>query len=160
LVCLTDLFGIATGAAGSPQVREGHDILGMVAGEVPPRDFLVGMYGEPGTPHFKIMVRDDTWKYIYMANGGRQQLFNLREDPDELDNRAGARSDVVRILHTTAVRACDVPGARDALEADDLRSFPYRGRERLRIYQFDRSRGVVGFPGHPADVLEAWKDEG
>jgi len=157
LVCLTDLFGIATGAAGAPQIREGHDVLGMVAGEAKPRDFLVGMYGEPGTPHFKIMVRDDTWKYIYMANGGRRQLFNLVEDPDELDNRASARPAVVRILHTTATRVCDVPGASDALAGRDLRSFPYRARERRRIAQFDRSRGVEGFPDHPAEVLDAWK---
>jgi choline-sulfatase len=115
------------------------------------------MYGEPGTPHFKIMVRDDTWKYIYMANGGRRQLFNLVEDPDELDNRASARPDVVRILHTTATRVCDVPGASDALAGNDLRSFPYRARERRRIAQFDRSRGVEGFPDHPAEVLDAWK---
>jgi choline-sulfatase len=159
LVCLTDLFGIATRAAGDAQTREGWDVLGTMVGEVEPRDFLIGMYGEPGTPHFKIMVRDDVWKYIFMANGGGAQLFNLRDDPNELDNRAAVRPDIVRILHATAARACDIPGAADALGDGDLRSFPYRVRERRRITQFDRSRGVEGFPEHPSDVIEAWKQE-
>jgi choline-sulfatase len=159
LVCLTDLFGIATRAAGDAQTREGWDVLGTMVGEVEPRDFLIGMYGEPGTPHFKIMVRDDVWKYIFMANGGGAQLFNLRDDPNELDNRAAVRPDIVRILHATAARACDIPGAADALDDGDLRSFPYRVRERRRITQFDRSRGVEGFPEHPSDVIEAWKQE-
>ena len=58
LVCLTDLFGIATTAAGEPELREGRDVLGMVAGAAAPRDVLVGYYGLPGTDAFKVMVRD------------------------------------------------------------------------------------------------------
>jgi hypothetical protein len=38
----------------------------------------------PGTRHFKFMVRSGDWKYIWMANGGREQLFNVKEDPNEL----------------------------------------------------------------------------
>jgi hypothetical protein len=48
-------------------VRQGIDLLGMLAGEVPRRPYLTGMHKEPGTPHFKIMVRSQEWKYIYMT---------------------------------------------------------------------------------------------
>jgi hypothetical protein len=52
-----------------------------------------------------------------------------------------------------AVKACRTPGATDALEGAKLRVFPFRERAPKRIYQFDRSRGVVGFPDKPEDAL-------
>ncbi len=156
LVCLTDLFGIATSAAGVPQMRDGVNVLGMISGESPPRSLLIGMYGEPGTRQFKVMVRDPQWKYIFLANGGFEQLFDMQHDPQELHNLAQTHPGVVQMLRTIAASACDVPGARDALDAAGaLRVFPYAERPRVRIYQFDRSRGVEGYPERPEDVLRA-----
>ncbi len=157
LVALTDLFGIATHAAGVAELRDGFDVLGIVRGQAEPRPWVTGIYGEPGALRFKIMVRDPDWKYIYIANGGFDQLFDLRTDPQERHNRADARPDVARALRAAAVAACDVPGARDALEGGELRPFPFRARPLTRIYQFDRSRSVRGFPAHPADVLTPYR---
>ena len=61
-----------------------------------------------------------------------------------------------------AVAACRHPGARDALAGDQLKAHPFkkwfwRGE---RIYQFDESRGIAGFPRHPADVLESYEAGG
>ena len=145
LVCLTDLFGIATHAAGQPQVRDGIDILGMLKSKASPREFLIGYYGEPGTPLFKIMVRNSEWKYIFMTNGGREQLFNMNEDPAELNNLIASRPAALRILRDAATDACDVTGATDALESGALKRFSFEARQLVRIYQFDRSRGVTGF---------------
>ena len=156
LVCLTDLFAIATRAAGHIQVRDGVDVLGAIEGDAAPREHLFGYYGEPGTDRFKIMVRSGDWKYIYLANGGRAQLFNTAEDPEEVVNRIAADRGVANDLHRLAVEACGHPGASDALEGDNLRSFPYTKWKASRIYQFARSRGVDGFPDHPRDVLEPW----
>ena len=44
----------------------------------------------------------------------------------------------------------------DALDGDKLRAFPFRKRPRTRIYQFDRSRGVLGFPDKPQDALKGF----
>lgn len=45
------------------------------------------VYSELGT---MMMVRDANWKLVYDAEqGGVQYLFNLRRDPEELDNLAG-----------------------------------------------------------------------
>jgi arylsulfatase len=88
LICLTDLFGIATGAAGKSDVRQGIDVLGLLNGTGHKRETLFGYYGDPGTARFKIMARGGEWKYIYLANGGREQLFNLQSDPHELNNCA------------------------------------------------------------------------
>jgi choline-sulfatase len=155
LAALTDLFGIATRAAGSPQPREGADLLGIVDGSARPRDYLIGYYGEPGSPQLKLMVRRGDWKYIYIANGGREQLFNLREDPFELTNRIG--HDETDELRGIAVAACRREGAEDALDGDSLRSFPFQRRPARRIYQFDASRGITGFPERPEDVLKAYR---
>jgi arylsulfatase len=158
LACLTDLFGIATRAAGEAEVRDGVDLLGAVAGEAPARHWVTGMYGEPGTSLFKMMVRDPDWKYIYFANGGLEQLFDMRNDPEELRNLADTSPDVVQRLRAVAVAACDVPGARDALDTEhDLRAFPQEERPLTRIHQFDTSRGVSGFPERPEDALHAYR---
>ncbi len=153
LVCLTDLFAIATHAAGRTETRDGEDVLGMLAGDVPPRESVIGMYGQPGTPRFKMMVCQDDWKYIYIANGGREQLFNLAEDPQELVNRVGTDSEVADRLRARATESSEPEGSRDALDGNGLRSFPFEERQGSRIYQFDRSRDIMGFPDRPEDVV-------
>jgi SAM-dependent methyltransferase len=153
LVSLADLFGIATEAAGHCELREGADLLGILRGDSAPRPFMVGMAELPGSEFFKVMFVKDEWKYIFMANGQREQLFNLRADPDELCNRVAEAHDVRAELNALAAARCAVLGAREALEGDRLRSFPYRERPRKRIYQFDKSKGVTSFPENPADAV-------
>jgi choline-sulfatase len=155
LVCLTDLFGIATTAAGKQELRQGHDVLGALAGTSPAREHLTGMYGIPGTPRFKIMAREKDWKYIYFANGAREQLFNVSEDPQEVRQRIADAPDVADWLRDVAVEACKRPNVNRALDEHGLRSFPFQARPLQRILQFDRSRGVTGFPKNPADALGA-----
>jgi choline-sulfatase len=155
LVSLADLFGIATGAAGACDLREGMDVLKMLRGECAQRQYLIGMIELPGSHDFKVMVVTDEWKYIFIANGGREQLFNLRQDPNELSNCVASASGIRNDLHALAVQACRVPGAMGALDGDKLRAFLFRERARTRICQFDRSHGVVGFPDKPEDALKA-----
>jgi len=157
LVCLTDLFALATGASGNAEPRDGIDLLAMIEGRQTPREFLVGYYGNPGTRIFKVMVRDAEWKYIFMANGGREQLFNMKVDPHELENRAAERPEIVQGLKDVALSACDRPGCREALDGGGLKTFPFETMGRKRIYQFDVSRGIRRFPEDPADLLEQWK---
>jgi choline-sulfatase len=155
-ISLADLFSIATGAAGECEVREGIDVLKMLRGECASRQHLVGMVEVPGSQDFKIMVLTDAWKYIFMANGGREQLFNRKKDPNELSNCVSSSSAIRGDLHALAVKACRVPGATDALDGDKLKAFPFRQRQPTRIYQFDRSRGVFGFPDKPQDALKTF----
>jgi choline-sulfatase len=98
------------------------------------------------------MVRSGEWKYIYLANGGREQLFNLEEDPRELRNRAADAPQKAR-LRELAVAAVDRTNADRALEAGELKQFAFEARPLKRIYQMDGSRGVKGFPQRPEDVV-------
>jgi len=154
LVCLTDLFGIATGAAGEPDLRDGSDVLGLLQGTAPPRERVVGIYGQPGKPLFKIMIRTGDWKYIFLANGGREQLFNITDDPAELTQRLDDAPEVAARLRRTAVEyLTDSPGEA-ALDGDRLRAFPFEARPTdRRVLQFAYDKGVHGFPERPADVL-------
>jgi len=149
LTALTDLFGIATKAGGKPQLRQGFDALGVVDGSAQAREHLFGYYGEPGTPLFKIMVRSGDWKYIFLANGGREQLFNLKDDPHELTNTMSSSPGIASRLRAVAEKECSRPELAGAMNA-----FPFQARPRKRTYQFDRSRGVTGFPARPQDVLK------
>ena len=156
LISLADLFGIATQAGGVCELREGIDVLKMLRGECLPRQYFIGMVELPGSHDFKLMVVTDEWKYIFMANGGREQLFNLRQDPNEASNRIGSAPGIRDDLHALGAKACGVPGAIDALDGDKLRVLPFRERARMRIYQFDRSHGVLGFPNKPEDALQGF----
>jgi len=107
-------------------------------------------------------VRERGWKHIFMANGDREQLFDVQGDPNESRNLVADRPDDVRRLRELAARACSVPGAADALAGDgkqggDLREFAYEERKAARIYQFDGSRGVRGFPEKPEDALKDFR---
>jgi choline-sulfatase len=154
LVCLTDLFGMATHAAGRTEVREGVDMLGIIEGKSQPREHVIGYHCHPETPWFRIMVRDKDWKYIFMTDGGREQLFNVTEDQNELRQRLSDRSDIADRLRKEAIEALSKPNVDRALDGGSLRSIEYRRRPAKRIYQFDRSRGVNGFPKHPSDLLK------
>ncbi|MEI6913851.1 MAG: sulfatase-like hydrolase/transferase [Armatimonadota bacterium] len=156
LASLTDLFGIATTAAGTPEVRGGVDLLGVLEGSVPQSQRLVGFHGIPGSEQFKVMVREGDWKYIFMACGGREQLFNVKEDPAEQHQRLEDQLEVASGLHKAAIESLQDPNASRALEKGRLRAFPYAEWPRERIHQFDGSRGVHGFPKHPSDVLKGF----
>ena len=79
----------------------------MLRGECASRQHLIGMVEVPGSHNFKIMVLTDDWKYIFMANGGREQLFNRKNDPNELSfnllTTPGLRS-IIRCLISVVVR--------------------------------------------------------
>jgi choline-sulfatase len=100
------------------------------------------------------MARGPRYKYIFIANGGREQLPDLQEDPHELRNRIRDQPALARDLRAAAAMACRTPGAVDALDGAALRAFPFEAPPRRRIVQFDRSRGVTGFPERPGDVLQ------
>ena len=154
LVCLTDLFGIATTAAGQGELRDGVDVLGMLEGNAASREHLIAYYGKPGSNLFKIMVRGEHWKYVYMANGGREQLFNLSEDADEFHEKLDEQPEVADRLRKAATKAANQPNVNRALDEDGaLLSLPFKSRPPRRIYQFCPSRGVRGFPEHPGDAL-------
>jgi len=153
LVCLSDLFGVATAAGNGPDFRDGIDLLGMVAGRAAPRRTLFGCFGRPGTQRFKIMARAGEWKYVFIANGGREQLFNTARDPQESLDLAQQEPAKLAELRSAAEQRLRTPLGEAALDGDGLKRFAFEMRPRRRFLQFDEARGVTGYPDRPADVL-------
>ena len=146
IAALSDLFGIATSAAGITELRDGADIFGDINHNNPAREYLFACYMRPGTQYFKLMIRHENYKYIYMANGGREQLFNLTEDQNEVDNLAEKQPDISKKYKSYAENYCNRKGLLSALDENGrLKSFAFSERELFRIRQFDSSRGVHDF---------------
>lgn len=148
LAALTDLFGLATAASGSPELRDGHDLLAPLQHAAPARESLIGMYGTPGTRYFKCMVRRGDWKYIWLANGGRELLFNLSIDPTESHSLA---SDHPEVVASARAEAIGVLATREltqpALDHGALKSLSFEPFPRTRINQF--ARGITDFGQGP-----------
>jgi choline-sulfatase len=80
LACQADLFGIITAAAGEEELRDGASIMSQLRGGADTedsgagaaREYFFGVYSEPGSAQFKVMVRSHSFKYIFV----RTQLHN------------------------------------------------------------------------------------
>jgi choline-sulfatase len=94
------------------------------------------------------MVRRDDWKYIWLANGGRELLFNLRTDATESRSLANDHPEVIAALRSEAIR---VLAAREltqpAVENGALKTLSFEPFPRTRIKQF--ARGVTDFGQGP-----------
>ena len=89
-VSLTDLFPTLVSAAGGdvPNHVDGTSLLPVLRDEDPIKDRI--FHGEIGSePQRHHCLTDGRMKYMWFRLGGREYLFDLVEDPDELDNRAG-----------------------------------------------------------------------
>jgi hypothetical protein len=67
------------------------------------------------------------WKYVWLANGGREQLFDLTSDPHEQHNLAATDSARCTAAHQALVAWCGQTDFDAALAAPDrLISSPFQ----------------------------------
>jgi len=154
LMLLSDLFGVATTAAGSQELRDGIDILGVIEGEAKPREYCFAFSSAPGTLDFRMMAIRDSWKYVFHANGGGELLFNLEKDPREHRNRIEDEPEIAQELRGACIQRLDHPTGRLGLDGDQLKVFPKTKLKLERVYQFNSFRGVTGFPDEPQRVFD------
>ena len=141
---LTDLFSLATSAAGDAQPRDGQDLLAALDSSTTPRTHVCGVFGSPGTPKFKAMIREGDWKYIWLANGGRELLFHVASNPREDVNRIATDPSIATALRSRLITTLsDRESTRAALDGLALRAFPFAPFPRQRIKQF--ARGITDF---------------
>ncbi len=148
LAALTDLFGFATSLSGEAHLRDGQNLFAMLEGSERPREQLCGMFGSPGTNKFKAMLRSGDWKYLWLANGGRELLFNVTKNPAESVNCVASEPGLASRFRSALVQhLAGRPLTQAALEGDVLRGFPFETFPRVRIKQF--GRGVTDFGQGP-----------
>ncbi len=78
------------GGTERPQELRGKSLLPLIAGDTsaaPP--YVYSECHTEGNCTGYFMIRKGDWKYLYFSYYGQNQLFNLREDPGELNNLAG-----------------------------------------------------------------------
>jgi len=100
----------------------GRSLVPALSGEELPAEPVLCQYHSNMQCTGSFMLRDGDWKYV--AFGGYDpQLFNLREDPDETENLAPERPDVVERLDETLRGICDYPDVDRRAKADDRACF-------------------------------------
>jgi len=95
LVYLHDLFPTLCDLAGSatPKEAEGLSLLPILKGDKPRvRAHLFAAYRD-----CQRMVRDERWKLIWYPKIDRYQLFDLSQDPWEIDDRSGKADDAEKL---------------------------------------------------------------
>jgi len=90
----------------------------------PLRDQVIAEYGF--NRNSKFMLRRENYKYIFMANGGREVLFDLAKDPKEFENLAAQNPGLCTLFRKELVKYYQSYGFQEALEGDSLRAYPYQ----------------------------------
>ncbi len=89
-VTLTDIAATVehlTGYGGCrPQeLWQSHSLTSFIAAPAADR-FVLSEYHDGGSPTGFFMIREGAWKYVYYAGGYPPQLFNMDDDPNELND--------------------------------------------------------------------------
>lgn len=101
---LAPTFLAVAGGKAVPHIMEGHSLLPLLHGTATetPRDVVICEYDYAGTPvrarldlHPKdarcFMARGHRWKLLHFEGGLRPMLFDLQNDPDELNDLGESR---------------------------------------------------------------------
>jgi choline-sulfatase len=159
-VSTIDLFATIASACGltAPGNLDGFDLLPLArGGAAPERPGVAAEYG--AERHLKLMWRWEEagrqWKYVWFANGGREQLFDLASDPLEVRNRAlsePAHCAAARRQLVTWCRQTGFPGALDPAGGERLLRYPFEtlplGQVRGQAPAWpQRDPDFVGVPG-------------
>lgn len=92
-VMLQDIYATLLKVSGSeiPDISSGRNMIEVV--EKPQSPWRNKIFAEFGHGRaLKMMLRWEHYKYIYHTNGGLEQLFDLEQDPHELNNIAEENS--------------------------------------------------------------------
>ncbi|CAG7599812.1 Arylsulfatase [Paenibacillus solanacearum] len=121
LALLQDIYATCIEAAGGtvPAISSGRNLLPAAADPAAPlRDKLFAEVGRGRV--FKMMLRFSDYKYIYHANGGKQNLYDLRADPDEWTDIAAQQPDLCRECQQEMLDHYRSYGLAEALDGDKL----------------------------------------
>jgi choline-sulfatase len=80
-----------------------------------PKHVMFAEYAGHGVPANSYMIRKGKWKLIYYV-GAPKQLFDLENDPNELKNLAGERSDIASELEKDLRKICSPEGENQRTE--------------------------------------------
>jgi len=125
IVQLVDLCPTLMEMAGLsvPAGLDGESLLGLLTGKTTQsRNTAVAMYCDLTVNTTLYMLRQGDWKLV--AYGGYEpQLFNLADDPEEIDNLAQKRPEVAAQMDAALRKIVDYPAVHRKVIAYDKASF-------------------------------------
>ena len=134
-VSLVDVLSTLVSAAGEvPDGVEGRSLLPAVRGEDPIGDRV--FHGEIGSMEARHhCLTDGRFKYMWFRMGGAEYLFDLKEDPQEVNNLAGNEE----MLRPWRNQLLELLEARDddAAEAGNLVPTPYEPAPEAQLRAMD-----------------------
>ena len=71
-----------------------------------------------------IALRTTKYKYVLWASGGREELYDLEEDPTETHNLVSAEPDLAENLRTRVLAWERLKGFKESFRGDDFIAFP------------------------------------
>lgn len=138
LVGLQDLLPTLLSLTGEPLECEidGQDLSPVLLKQQPVRQYYVAQC--LGEPKQQYMVASKEWKYIYHEQGGIEELYQQKHDPNELDNKANSDDPHIAAIQQQMreylIEWCRNNGDEMMLEAGDLKqSTPIGSLEKPKI---------------------------
>jgi arylsulfatase A-like enzyme len=145
--------------AAHPPAFDGHSLYPFLVGEPDPArpDWVLSEFHGSTLPTGTFMLRQDAWKYVAYV-GYPPQLFNLAEDPDEVEDLAAARPDVVAAMDAKLREIVDYEAVDARVKAYDRQSFrAWREARRAEgTYEELMARVYSGWDHLSEDEIEPW----
>ena len=144
-----------------PKGLDGHSLMPLLAGESSGRPaWAFSEYHDSSCNTGAFMLRHGDWKYIAYA-GYPPQLFNLKDDPEEVCNLAEARPEVVREMDTLLRSVVDYEEADARAKAYDRAAFRQWRDETKAAGEYEdlMARVFSGWDDLEPEDIQPWTDE-
>ncbi len=165
LASLVDVYPTLMDMAGveHPPGLDGHSLMPELTGRAGGRpDWVLGEFHGEGCNTGSFMLRRGDWKYIAYV-GYEPQLFNLREDPDEIRSLAQSRPEVAAEMDARLRQIVDYEAVDAKVKDYDKRSFRQWRSEQLAAGTYERNMARIfsGWDGLAEDdpAISPWTEE-
>ncbi len=175
-VSTVDLYPTILEMAGIPAEKapnplDGKSLMPLLAGRDGwTRDYAFSMFTGTAVNTSIFMIRKDRWKYVAYT-GYPPQLFDIIDDPDEINNVASKHPDVVKALDALLHDVCDYDAVhaewqayckqafrawRDRVREKPVLLFEYGAKNPRATYEDVMSNTYKGWNAEDAEKLEKW----
>jgi len=163
LVSLIDVFPTLIDGLGL-EYPEGNEVLPGVnlyspGGLCSDREMLFMDHGSG--PDRWISVRTKSHKYALWASGGREELYDLDDDPMEMNNLVSVQPELAQKLRSYAIIWEKKYGLPDSLDGDMLRVYPEPEpptEDECRYVAINQGRWPENLPEDETDTVESYEE--
>ena len=161
-VNLVDIYPTLMDMAGAPHPEDldGHSLMPELSGQDISRPgWAFSEYHDTSCNTGVFMLRRRNWKYIVYV-GYEPQLFNLREDPDEIIDLSRDRPDMVEQMDGLLRQIVDYEAVDVKVKAYDRESFVQWRREQTEAgtYEETMARIFSGWDDLTDDAVQPWTE--